>query len=393
MAEPQPDLPAGGTQHDGTFDLLYPFYLDTDMSMAFAAAITGGVSLEEEQIDRLTDTSRAVKALRGNLKVWRAGEIGGGRESANESGTASESRSIRRHTDASIFITLYDELRRTGSLHVNPTFDDLEVGSLATLDMGPAVAPLRRVLDQIRRLLDVMAPVLGLDAPRNTRGATATQQRSKHRPVKEVDPERSEALRQYQSLKNLFDALSDDLQQSGLVDIAVDRGDLPPAVLTLDRRFVSEPTLELLHTSRFTVVGKISQIWPDPGEFVNMYRRSVLSLVPALAQSTAWGLFGLLGAMGKSFDVAAMQRSANAAVGITSPEGAPTNVSDVDTTASPSADEAPVSGDEEGNADREASAEQPQPGADVMLSPEAIAALLPGIATPAFQILPLAICS
>jgi hypothetical protein len=58
------------------------------MSMAFAAAITGGVSLEEEQIDRLTDTSRFVRALRGNLKVWRAGEIGGGRETANESGTA-----------------------------------------------------------------------------------------------------------------------------------------------------------------------------------------------------------------------------------------------------------------------------------------------------------------
>ena len=36
-------------------DLLYPFYLDTDMSMAFAAAITGGVSLEEEQIDQLSD--------------------------------------------------------------------------------------------------------------------------------------------------------------------------------------------------------------------------------------------------------------------------------------------------------------------------------------------------
>jgi DNA-binding NarL/FixJ family response regulator len=41
-----------------------------------------------------------------------------------------------------------------------------------------------------------------------------------------------------------------------------------------------------LHTSRFTVVGKITEIWPDPGEVVNMYRRSVLSLVPELARST-----------------------------------------------------------------------------------------------------------
>jgi hypothetical protein len=393
MADTEPNPRTGDVQPDGSFDLLYPFYLDTDMSMAFAAAITGGVSLEEEQIDRLTDTSRAVRALKGNLKVWRAGEIGGGRETANESGTASESRSIRRHTDASIFITLYDELRRTGNLHINPTFDELEVGSLAALDMGPAVAPLRRVLDQVRRLLDLMAPVLGLDVARDTRGATAAQQRGKQRSTKEVDPERSEALRQYQSLKNLFDALSEDLQHSGMIDIVVDRGDLPPAVLTLDRRFVSEPTLELLHTSCFTVVGKITEIWPGPGEFVNMYRRSVLSLVPALAQSTAWGLFGLLGAMGKSFDVAAMQQSANAAIGIASPEGGPASVPTSETSVSPSADEPPAASDDEGNAEREASVEQAQQAADVMLSPEAVAALLPGVATPAFQVLPLAICS
>ncbi len=352
--------------------------------MAFAAAITGGVSLEEEQIDQLSDTSRAVRALRGNLKVWRAGEIGGGRESATESGAASQSRSIRRHTDASLFITLYDELRRTGNLKVNPGFDELKVGSLVALDMGPAVAPLRRVLDQIRRLLDLMAPMIGLDGASENRGGGG-QQRSKQRHTTGVDPERSEALRSYQSLKSLFEALSDDLQQSGMVDIAVDRGDLPPAVLTLDRRFVSEPTLELLHTSRFTVVGKISQIWPEPGEFVNMYRRSVLSLVPALAQSTAWGLFALLGTLGKSFDVNAMQQSANAAIGIAS--------TDTVSTASPTAGTDPAAAVDETAALGDEDTDQVQSGAEVMLSPEAIAALLPGISTPAFQVQPLAICS
>jgi hypothetical protein len=153
----------------------------------------------------------------------------------------------------------------------------------------------------------------------------------------------------------------------------------------LDRRFVSEPTLELLHTSRFTVVGKISQIWPEQGEFVNMYRRSVLSLVPALAQSTAWGLFALLGTIGKSFDVEAMQQSANAAVGVASP--------DEDPAASAQADNDTVTAVDETSAHMGEGTDQTQSSGDVMLSPEAIAALLPGIGTPAFQILPLAICS
>jgi hypothetical protein len=59
--------------HETSIDLLYPFYLDADMSMAFAAALTGGVALEEEQVDRSSDTSKAVKAIRGNLRLWRAG--------------------------------------------------------------------------------------------------------------------------------------------------------------------------------------------------------------------------------------------------------------------------------------------------------------------------------
>jgi hypothetical protein len=36
---------------------------------------------------------------------------------------------------------------------------------------------------------------------------------------------------------------------------------------------------------------------------------------------------------------------------------------------------------------------QPQPGAEVMINPEAMSAILPGVPGPAFQILPLAICS
>ena len=31
-------------------ELLYPFYLDTEMSMAFAAALGGGVALEREEV-------------------------------------------------------------------------------------------------------------------------------------------------------------------------------------------------------------------------------------------------------------------------------------------------------------------------------------------------------
>ena len=173
-----------------------------------------------------------------------------------------------------------------------------------------------------------------------------------------------------------------------MIDVVVGRGDLPSAILTLDKRFVSEPTLELLHTSRFTVVGKVSEIWRDSGEVVNLYRRSVLSLVPALAQTVAFGLWALLGEMGRSFDVAGMQRAANEAMGLPAAEVQQASVAPETSEAEeqPNADSTPVP-------ETVGAAAEPQGVPEVMFSLEAITALMPSLTPPAFQLLPLAICS
>ena len=384
MAEPEND---GEDVEQRPIDLLYPFYLDADMSMAFAAALTGGVAFEEEQVGRSSDTSSAVKALRGSIKLWRAGGFEAGRESTEASDVASESRLVRRHTDASIFIALHDELRRLGQLRVQPDFEEMSRGDLLSLEMGPAVAPLRRVIDQVGRLLGLMAPVLGIDV-RSPTDAGASPQRAKQRAgAKPSSAEEPDAVRNYRQLKGLFDALGNDLEHSGMIDVVVARGDLPSAILTLDKRFVSEPTLELLHTSSFTVVGKVSQIWRDSDDAINLYRRSVISLVPALAQTVAFGLWALLGEMGRSFDVAGMQRAANEAMGL--PAAA----------AEQAAADKSAEAEEQPNVDSihvpestEAAAEQPAVP-EVMFSLEAITALMPTLTPPAFQLLPLAICS
>ena len=65
-----------------------------------------------------------------------------------------------------------------------------------------------------------------------------------------------------------------------MVDIVVRRADGPDVILTLDKRFVETPTLELLHTSASTVVRKVTRIWPGEDDFVNLHRQSVTSLMP-----------------------------------------------------------------------------------------------------------------
>ena len=182
MSSDRPDEPPD------LVDLLHPFYLDTDMSMAFAAALAGGVALEREDIERDTHESEAVRKLRGNLRLF--GTLGLGAVAVGVAGDkttkeaelgATESRLVRHHTEASIFIALHDELRRTHRIGDGADLSTLHAGDIVSLVVGPAVAPLRRVVDQLIRLLDVAAPLVGLGDDDHAGPDNAAQNRQQRR--------------------------------------------------------------------------------------------------------------------------------------------------------------------------------------------------------------------
>jgi len=371
-------------------ELLHPFYLDTDMSMAFAAALAGGVALTREEVEREDQQSQAVKNLRGNLRAF--GLLGGlllgsgeaGRESTEAETAASASRLVRQHTESSIFIALHDELRRSGRLLEAPDFSKLRPGEIVSMQLGPAVAPLRRVVDQILRLLDVVAPFAAEDE--GQQGSRSGSKRRKRARAKQAavagDDDGEVSLRQ---IRNLFRALRDDLDRSGMVDVVVKPEDGPGVVLTLDTRLASDQTIELLHTSRFTVIGKVTQVWENDEEIVNLYRRSVISLVPALTQSVTWWMFAFLFGMASAIDPKEAENAAKLAAGLegrdwdeedeaTSGKEDPGSESDQETEPAETAN----SGDEGDN--------------QILIGDVAAEALAPVVNGPALQILPLAIC-
>jgi hypothetical protein len=149
-----------------------------------------------------------------------------------------------------------------------------------------------------------------------------------------------------------------------MVDVVVNREDAPSVVLTLDKDLASEQTLELLHTSQFTVIGKVTQTWPADDDIVNLYRRSVMSLVPVVGQAVTWNMIGLLASIAAGVDAREAEQSARAAAGIR--EGEQTATSD-----------------EDAHSDNED---------DVIFSFD-VEALVPVVRGPAVQVLPLAICT
>jgi hypothetical protein len=117
------------------------------------------------------------------------------------------------------------------------------------------------------------------------------------------------------AVRTVLIALQEDMSTSGMVDVVVNRTEGPAIVITLDERFLTDQALELLHTSEFTVVGKITHIWRSDEEFVNLLRRSVLSLVPSVGQTVIWSIFALLAGIASVTDPSDAQRAAMTAAG------------------------------------------------------------------------------
>jgi hypothetical protein len=281
-------------------DLLYPFYLDTDMTMAYAAALAGGVAMKTESVDTGEKQVGKSGELRAGLRLFDILDFGGKGKISKKEAAKSESRIIRHHTEASIFITLFRELTSLGAI-AEPVIDELSVGQLISIEIGPAKAPLLRVVDQILRLLDLFSPEA---ESKSVPGTSATA----------IIPGGGDSS--VEGMRTLFRSLRGDLEFSGMTDIVVKDEDRFNVLLTLDNRFVTEQALEILHTSSSRVVGKVTQIWRKDTDIINLFRRSVLSLLPALSGSMGYLVLGMLHSLAKTIDLVEVQRQVNESMGI-----------------------------------------------------------------------------
>jgi hypothetical protein len=371
-------------------ELLHPFYLDTDMSMAFAAALAGGIAIEQEDVQRGSNSSQAVRNIEGNLRLFGRLGFGGKKESAESSETGTESRLLRQHTEASIFISLYNELRNTGRINTLDV-EVLEPGSIVSAELGPAVAPLRRIVEQMIRLVELLASMLQVELPVLDRGdaddppVSRQDRRARQRKAaKELAVSSGGEGDELRRMYALFVALQDDLDQSGMIDVVLHREDEPSVVLTLDKRFTEDQAVELLHTSRFTVVGKVTQVLKTDEEAILLYRRSVVGMLPALTKMSMWGMMAILAGLANALETDDIQKAAYAAAGVQVPE------TDEEVEGETESEEGAQVVEKGPQAEDDASS--PEPG-DEGPNLGDITPLFPSVSGPVVQILPLAICA
>ena len=267
------------------------------MMMSFLAHLEGGVSAEEEETQTThTARQRAASARAGvRARLWSVGsaEVGaeGSRESRDEA--ASELKTARHHTAASLFNLLYYYLHEDEQLVTLETGDTLgavQSGQLVEL----AGEYLGNPIENLVNFFGVLYPYVqdsdeasGQVAPRPTAKAARSGNpatRAAARDSGGVGAKSGETATAALGIRVLQRMVS-DLEDAPVHDLLFQIGDSLKAVVTVSSAYYSAETNEQLRSGKFRVVGKVTRVLAGD-ETINLTRRTVIGVAgPELAQS------------------------------------------------------------------------------------------------------------
>jgi hypothetical protein len=258
--------------------------------VSFLAAVEGGVAYEQEATSKaraLGDRERegggggrlGLPIISSLLSLEASGRI----RQRDESEESEELRTVRRHTEASLFNLLRHRLIEANTIKLLDRREDLadaSPGELVEIEGEIIGNPLQQMVE----LMDRILPYLGIEdedvEAQSSRGSKRSTQGKRRPQPATLDPEAqaAEAARQelLQTVR-IMRIIRDDLEESHVRDLVLVGREGLKAVLTLGREFLSEQVEDYLLGGRFTVVGKVTRVLAE-GESINLTRRTALGI-------------------------------------------------------------------------------------------------------------------
>jgi hypothetical protein len=310
--------------------VLHPVYLDVPMMVSFLAALTGGVSFEDETIRRSSSESERRTEGRAGVKlpslVSFLGLDASIRADRGDRGAEGEEiKATRRHTAASHFNALYDALKDrkmftpvvdaesagtvepgdvveiTGQFLGNPLESVLAVAGqiIPYLSLAETNPGLREAIEGPHISMDATERELGVleDEAQALEGKLSTAQRSGNPAQKATASELTSALeekraevakatelmpivaqviegQEQQKVMKMMLQMRDDLAKSAVRDTVI-KGPGLTGVLTMSSEFFTDATTEYLREGVFTAIGKVTRRLVEEDR-LNLFRRTVL---------------------------------------------------------------------------------------------------------------------
>lgn len=293
--------------------LAHPVYLDEPMMLSFLAHLEGGVSVEQEETARETGArERGVKGRAGaKARLWGVADANLDTEgsTSRRDETASESKSTRHHTAASLFNLLYFYLKEDSKVVTVNDPTDLNAvtpGQIVELRGEYLGNPLEDALAFFSSIVPYL--VEQEQAQREAAETTLRQSRPKNA-AKSGNPARRAAASEESSeiIAAVAEALSaatssddlgmkmlmrmwDDISSASMHDLLFRTAGGLNAIVAVSSAFYSDQTKEYLRAGEFSVIGKVTRVIAD-GQEVNLARRTVLGVAgPDTARGLLEGL-------------------------------------------------------------------------------------------------------
>src|SRR3990172_10601966 len=258
--------------------LIHPIYLDVPMLVSFAAAIQGGISLESEVTqEKAANKSGSAKvtgkfglsSLFSNLfDVTAETDISGSASGRNQE----TRRELKSHTEASIAILLYDELRRNKGYLIQPQ----DAAALSKVNPGTLVEVAgileKNAVDTVIDYIDAVNILSGLASPAQSTMPMLTQQASSKQAGKKPSSQ--------STLEKMRGTLDKDRKRTPISNVIL-RCVEPPGinvVVTLRTANLRDLTLSELHKNNVRVVGKVTRIVAE-GQSMSAFENYGMSLL------------------------------------------------------------------------------------------------------------------
>lgn len=254
--------------------LIHPIYLDVPMLVSFAAAIQGGLAFDTEVTHHSASETSSAAGTSGKFGISQLFSTLFDASVAVEvaSKDANQDQRIRKesksHTEASIAILLYDELRKQKDYLLRPSNVDqlinLEPGSLVEF----AGVLSKNAVDAVIDYMDAVNILSNLDT-----STPAKQHKQTTTPIKQI----RDALAKDRERTPISNALLQCSSPQGIT-----------AVLTLRTENLRDLTLSELHKNTVHVVGKVTRFVPE-GESISSFENYGLGLMKPEQLEAAFG--------------------------------------------------------------------------------------------------------
>lgn len=262
--------------------LIHPIYLDVPMLVSFAAALQGGLSFGTEVTCAKASTQAEATKIEGELglsklfsSLFQASLKAEGSD-LDEARSSEVRKESKAHTEASIAIVLYDQLRRSPGHLVQPQ----DAAQMATLMPGTLVelngTMLKNPVDAMIDYIDAINILSGIDQKSLQVARQTKSQGGRSGAHSSGDPQ----------LLRVRELLDRDRRRTPISNVQL-KCSCPAdmtAVITLRTQNLRDLTLSELNKNTVRVVGKITRA-VGAGETMSAFENYGMAMLsPALLQ-------------------------------------------------------------------------------------------------------------